>query len=127
MQKVRAAQDRSRSYRAVYSLADQKFLQISDPSMDGLFPSDDGRVALGTDDRAYRHMVDYDGNYTDVYLVDTATGARKLALKKYRGRSAAGGGGRGGGGGGCSCRPTASTSSPSRTSNGGRSPCRTGG
>jgi dipeptidyl aminopeptidase/acylaminoacyl peptidase len=95
MQKVRAAQDRSRSYRGVLNIADKKFVQVSDVSMAGLTPSDDGRMALGTDDREYRHMVDYDGTYNDVYLVDTATGARKLAFKQYRG---GGGGGRGGGG-----------------------------
>ncbi len=93
MQKVRAQQDRSRSYRAVLNLADKKFIQLSDPTMATLNPSDDGHVAVGMDDRAYRHMVDYDGNYNDVYFVDTATGARKLVLKQYRG----GGGGRGGG------------------------------
>jgi dipeptidyl aminopeptidase/acylaminoacyl peptidase len=95
MQKVRAAQDRSRSYRGVLDIASKKFVQVSDATMAGLNPSDDGRLALGTDDREYRHMVDYDGNYNDVYLVDTATGTRKLALKQYRG---GGGGGRGGGG-----------------------------
>ena len=105
MQKVRAAQDRSRSYRASYGLEDRKFQQLSDPSMEGLFPSDDGHVALGTDNRAYRRMVDYDGNYTDVYLVDTATGARKLALKAYRGAVGGGRGGRGGGGGGVQLSP----------------------
>lgn len=94
MQKVRAAQDRSRSYRAVYSIADKTFRQLSDPEMAGLTPSDDGRFAIGTDDRAYRRMVDYDGNFSDVYLVDTATGARRLALKEFHG-----GGGRGGAGG----------------------------
>ncbi|HEY2015823.1 MAG TPA: hypothetical protein VGH38_20110, partial [Bryobacteraceae bacterium] len=104
MQKVRAAQDRSRSYRAVYRLSDKTFQQISDPAMAGLFPSDDGRVALGTDDRAYRHMVDYDGAYNDVYLVDTATGARQLALKKFRGPIGVSGG-RGGGGGGVQLSP----------------------
>jgi dipeptidyl aminopeptidase/acylaminoacyl peptidase len=97
MQKVRATQERSRSYRGVLNIADRKFVQVSDPSMGGLTPSDDGHVALGTDDREYRHMVDYDGTYNDVYLVDTATGARKLAFKQYRGGG--GGGGRGGGGG----------------------------
>jgi len=95
MQKVRAAQDRIRSYRAVLNVADKKFIQLSDPTMPGLTSSDDGRVAIGTDDRAYRHMVDYDGNYSDVYMVDTATGARTLALKQLRGGG--GGGGRGGG------------------------------
>jgi dipeptidyl aminopeptidase/acylaminoacyl peptidase len=93
MQRVRAAQDRSRSYRAVYNLGDQSFRQLSDPSMAVLTPSDDGRFAIGADDRAYRHMVDYDGNYSDIYIVDTATGSRKLALKEFRG-----GGGRGGSG-----------------------------
>ncbi|HWZ32259.1 MAG TPA: prolyl oligopeptidase family serine peptidase [Bryobacteraceae bacterium] len=96
MQKVRAPQERSRSYRAVLSLSDKKFIQLSDPAMPGLIPSDDGRVAIGTDDRAYRHMVDFDGTYNDVYLVDTVNGSRKLALKQYRGN--VGGGGRGGGG-----------------------------
>lgn len=104
MQKVRAAQERSRSYRAVYSLADKKFVQLSDPAMAGLFPSDDGRVALGADDRAYRHMVDYDGAYNDIYVVDTATGSRRLALKQFRG-GAGGGGGRGGGGAGAQLSP----------------------
>ena len=93
MQKVRAAQERARSYRAMLNLADGKFVQLSDPTMIGLTPSDDGRWAIGLDDRALRHMVDYDGTYNDVYLVDTATGARKLLLPQYRG----GAGGRGGG------------------------------
>jgi dipeptidyl aminopeptidase/acylaminoacyl peptidase len=95
MQKVRAAQERARSYRAVLHLSDKKFLQLSDPEMIGLTPNDDGRYAIGMDDRALRHMVDYDGTYNDVYLVDTVTGARKLLLKQMRG---GGGGGRGGGG-----------------------------
>lgn len=95
MQKVRAAQDRNRSYRAVYDLAEKKFAQLSDPEMEGLTPSDDGLYAMGTDDRPYRRMVDYDGNYSDVYIVDAATGARKKILEEYRG---GGGGGRGGGG-----------------------------
>ena len=63
--------------------------------MIGLTPDDDGRYAIGMDDRALRHMVDYDGTYNDVYLVDTMTGARKMILPQMRG----GGGGGGGGGG----------------------------
>lgn len=93
MQKVRAQQERSRSYRAVLNLADKKFVQLADPSMQTLNPGDDGRVALGMDDRAYRHMVEYDGNYSDIYFVDTETGARKLALKQFRGAGGRGGGG----------------------------------
>ena len=95
MQKVRAAQERNRTYRAVLNIADKKFVQLADASMITVTTSDDGRVAFGNDDREYRHMVDYDGTYSDVYLVDTATGERKLVMKKVHG----GGGGRGGGGG----------------------------
>jgi dipeptidyl aminopeptidase/acylaminoacyl peptidase len=95
MQKVRAAQERNRTYRAVLNIADKKFVQLADPAMITVTPSDNGRLAFGNDDREYRHMVDYDGTYSDVYLVDTSTGARKLVMKQVHG----GGGGRGGGGG----------------------------
>ncbi|HEV8147222.1 MAG TPA: prolyl oligopeptidase family serine peptidase [Bryobacteraceae bacterium] len=98
MQKVRAQQERSRSYRAVYHIAEKKFVQLADPTMPGANPSDDGKVALGTDDRAYRKMVDYDGTYSDMYAIDTTTGARRKLLEKARGGGGGGGGGRGGGG-----------------------------
>lgn len=95
MQKVRAAQERSRSYLAALDFSTKKFVQLADATMPGVTPADTGKYALGYDDRAYRHMVDYDGNYNDYYIVDETTGARKLLLKKMRG---AGGGGRRGGG-----------------------------
>jgi dipeptidyl aminopeptidase/acylaminoacyl peptidase len=95
MQKVRASQERNRTYRGVFHIADKKFVQLTDPTMLTVTPTDDGKLALGNDDRAYRHMVDYDGTYSDVYLVDTSTNARKLILKQAHG----GGGGRGGAGG----------------------------
>ncbi|MCU1233301.1 MAG: hypothetical protein JWP63_1268 [Candidatus Solibacter sp.] len=101
MQKVRAAQDRTRSYLAVWDISNRRFLQLADPTMAGLVPSD-GRYALGTDDRTYRQMVDYDGNFSDLYIVDTVTGARKLVSQKQRG---GGGGGRGGRGGGSPWAP----------------------
>ena len=94
MQKIRAAQDRTRSYRGVYHIASKTFVQLADPTMGTIVPSDDGRLAYGNDDRPYRPMVEYDGTYSDLYLVDTLTGTRKLAIKKASG---GGGGGRGGG------------------------------
>jgi dipeptidyl aminopeptidase/acylaminoacyl peptidase len=96
MQKVRATRDRARAYSAVYILAEKKFLQIADPEMATISPSDSGRYAIGMDDRAYRRMVDYDGNYNDVYLVDTETGARTLALKQFHAMGGRGSGGAGG-------------------------------
>jgi dipeptidyl aminopeptidase/acylaminoacyl peptidase len=96
MQKVRATQERNRTYKGVLNIAGKTFIQLADSSMITVTTSDDGRLAFGNDDREYRHMVDYDGTYSDVYLVDTNTGARKLVMKKVHG--GAGGGGRGGGG-----------------------------
>ncbi len=96
MQKVRAAQERNRSYRAMIDLNSKSIAQLTDPTMQQAFTTDDGKAAVGTDDRALRSMVDYDGNYANLYLIDTATGARKLLFEKQR----SGGGGGGGFGGG---------------------------
>jgi len=86
MQKVRAEQERNRSYRAVFHLDEQKLVQLADPTLADITPSEDWHVALGGDDRAYRRMVEYDEHYEDSYLVDTLTGNRKLVLKKHPGR-----------------------------------------
>jgi dipeptidyl aminopeptidase/acylaminoacyl peptidase len=85
IQKVRAAADRARTFRAVYQIADNKLVQIADVSMASVNPSDNGRWAIGSDDRKYRPMVDYDGNYSDLLLVDTTSGQRTPLLEKFRG------------------------------------------
>ncbi len=82
MQKVRAEQDRNRSYRAVYHIKERKFVQLADATMEGVNPSADGQWAIGSDDREYRILVGRDATYSDVYLVNTADGSRKLLLKK---------------------------------------------
>ena len=86
MQKVRASVERSRSCRAVYILSSSKFVQLADPAMNEAVPGEDGLYAIGSDDRAYRRMEEYDTSYTDSYVVDTSTGARKLVAGKHRGR-----------------------------------------
>lgn len=85
MQKVRAAADRARSYRAVFNLADKTLLQLADPQMPELVPSEDSQWAIGSDDREYRRMVEYDTSYRDSYLVDTSNGSRRLLVKKHVG------------------------------------------
>jgi len=86
MQKIRAEQERNRSYRAVYHFKEKRFVQLADETMRDIVPTNDGRWALGTDDRAYRLMVGYDddANASDVYLVNTLDGARRLLAKKQR-------------------------------------------
>ncbi len=85
MQKVRAASERTRTYRAVYDIANKKLLQLADPAMSELTPSDDGEWAIGSDDREYRRMIEYDTRYRDAFLVNTRDGSRKLLAKKHTG------------------------------------------
>lgn len=85
IQRVRAGQERNRSYRAVYDLKSKKFVQLADETMENIFPSNDGSYAIGSDNRKYRVMNDYDPGFTDYYLVDTEDGSRKPVLTKQRG------------------------------------------
>jgi dipeptidyl aminopeptidase/acylaminoacyl peptidase len=93
MQKARLAQERNRTFRAVYSFATKQFLQLADNTMNTLTPGEGGAYVVGADDRAYRRMVDFDGNYSDLYLVDTRTGIRSLAIKGFKGGGGAAGAG----------------------------------
>jgi dipeptidyl aminopeptidase/acylaminoacyl peptidase len=85
IQKVRAEQDRNRSYRAVYDLQAKKFVQLADDTMETISPSNDGSYAIGADNRKYRVTNDYDPGFTDYYLVNTSDGSRKPLLTKQRG------------------------------------------
>src|SRR5947209_6921793 len=77
MQKVRAAVERARTYRAVYDLASHRVTQLADPSMSEASSSDDGNYVIGGDDREYRRMQEYSERLEDTYFVDVATGGRK--------------------------------------------------
>jgi dipeptidyl aminopeptidase/acylaminoacyl peptidase len=84
IQKVRAEQERNRSFRAVYIVKDKKFVQLADEAMESVAPSNNGRYAIGFDNRAYRAMSDYDPGLADYYLVNTDDGTRKLVGQKRR-------------------------------------------
>jgi dipeptidyl aminopeptidase/acylaminoacyl peptidase len=85
IQRVRAEQDRNRSYRAVYDIQAKKFVQLADETMENVAPSNDGRYAIGSDNRKYRVTADYDPGFTDYYLINTADGSRKPLATKQRG------------------------------------------
>lgn len=89
MQKVRANQERNRTYRGVLDLATGRYVQVADETMATASFTDDGLRAIGYDDRAYRPRIDYEGRATDVYLVDAATGNRRKVLTQLRTDSAA--------------------------------------
>ncbi len=86
IQKVRAARDRDRTFTASYSIPGHKLLQLADAELETVTPSENAQWVLGTDDRPYRRMQDYDERYSDAYLVDGSTGVRKLISTKGRGQ-----------------------------------------
>ncbi len=85
IQKVRAARDRDRTFTAVYSIPDRKMVQLADEEMETVTPSESAQWVLGSDDREYRRLADFDERYSDEYVVDAATGKRKLVAKKAHG------------------------------------------
>lgn len=82
MQKVRAAQDRNRTYRAVFHIKENKFVQLGDETLESVNPSANGLWAIGGDDRPYRTQIGFDsfGGVSDSYLVNTLDGSRKKLL-----------------------------------------------
>ena len=85
IQKVRANQDRDRSYKAVYHLDTKKFVQLADLTMALATPNEQGDFAFGNDDRQYRTSAEWDETASDIYFLDTATGQRSLISRKQRG------------------------------------------
>ena len=82
MQKVRASQERNRSYRAVWHNDDQRLTLLADETMDTVTPSGSGLWAIGQDDRNYRRLVGVDTSYADIYLVNTLDGSRRKLREK---------------------------------------------
>lgn len=82
IQKIRAARDRDRTFTAVYSIPDRKLTQLADPQIETVTPSESNQWILGSDDREYRRLADYDERYSDEYVIDSATGERKLLARK---------------------------------------------
>ena len=85
MQKVRAGLERTRSFRAVYLVPQHKMVQLADAEMSEITPSENGRYALGSDDREYRPAIEYGERASDSFLVDIETGKRTLLAKKNTG------------------------------------------
>src|SRR4029077_20511800 len=70
MQKVRADDERKRTFRAAFSWPDKKFVQLASPDMPDLRTRENSsRKALGVADVPYRQLSSWDGNYDDYYLV----------------------------------------------------------
>ena len=77
--------DRNFSYLSMYHVGPQKFVRLADDECAASAWRRSDKFAIGFDDREYELMGNLDGRrFRDVYVVNPATGERKLALKRAR-------------------------------------------
>ena len=94
MQRVRAQQERNRTYRAVVHLADKRFVQLATLDFPNVAQAEDSARAIGTNDLPYRKEMSWDTTYSDVALVDLKSGQRQQVLQHWRGTPTMSPGGR---------------------------------
>ena len=77
--------DRSFSYLAEYRVQPKTFIRLADEDLRTVSLAPKQRFAIGQDDREYELLGNLDGRrFQDIYVIDMATGARRLALKRAR-------------------------------------------
>jgi dipeptidyl aminopeptidase/acylaminoacyl peptidase len=85
MQQVQAATDKLLTFAAIYRIKEKKFLRLADDALKSVSLAPKHKFAIGRDSRAYDYMSNLDGRrYTDVYVINLATGEKKQALTKAR-------------------------------------------
>jgi dipeptidyl aminopeptidase/acylaminoacyl peptidase len=82
MQRVRANQERNRSYRGVMHLGDKRFVQLATPDLPTVNPTGRSQWAIGTSQLPYEQEISWDRTYSDVFLVDVRNGQRRRLLEK---------------------------------------------
>jgi dipeptidyl aminopeptidase/acylaminoacyl peptidase len=83
MQKVRAEQERTRSYRGVVHLSDARYVQLATLDVPTVTPGEDLARAIGTSDLPYRTEMSWDQTYNDVFLVDLQRGKPTKVLEHW--------------------------------------------
>ncbi len=84
MQKVRADEEKKRSYRAVVHVKEKRFVQLASEDMPELTVIDDPNIALGLSDVPYQQAISWDSDYNDAYAVNLQDGSRKKLIEKSR-------------------------------------------
>jgi len=84
MQKVRAEDEKKRSFRAVIHLKDKRLVPLASSGMPDLTLVDRGDVALGSSDVPYLQLQSWDGDYRDYYAVSLQDGSRRKLVEKSR-------------------------------------------
>ncbi len=82
-QQVQETADKNFSFLAAYFPDQKKFVRLADASLRQVNLNPEQKFAMGMDIREYELTGNLDGrHFQDVYVVDPATGERKLALRK---------------------------------------------
>ena len=87
VQMIRASRDRNQTYISVVHVEGAasspvaRFVQLTDETMEVVQISDNGRYAMGRNDKPYRS--DWEPSYADYHLVDLDSGDRTPVLEKH--------------------------------------------
>lgn len=85
MQERQAGLDKVYSYAAVYWVKEKTFVRLADDDCKSVSFGGKAKFAVGQDTSPYTYMSNLDGRrYSDVYVIDPATGKRTKALTKAR-------------------------------------------
>ncbi len=90
MQKKNLEQERKRTWMAVYHINTGKMLQLADTLIPSVrtIQKGNGLIALGSSDLKYQKSSSWEGGSgSDYYLVNVATGSKKLVLEKCTSRA----------------------------------------
>jgi dipeptidyl aminopeptidase/acylaminoacyl peptidase len=80
---VQESADKSFTYLSQYRLAENKFSQLATEEVRTVLLQPKERYAIGHDIRAYEQPASHSGRrYSDVYLFDLASGAKRLVFKR---------------------------------------------
>ncbi len=85
MQQMQAGSDKTRSFAAIYHVADKKFVRLADDKLRDVSIPTRGAYGIGIDRHGYQLQGSLDGKrFGDVHAVNLKTGERRLLLKKNR-------------------------------------------
>lgn len=79
-QKKQWPRTKEKTYLAVVHIDSGSVILLADKEVDEVEIPENGRVALGWSDLPYLKELTWDGNYSDIYLIDIVTGQRTKIL-----------------------------------------------
>ena len=82
-QQTQETRDKNFSFTSSYRISDKKFTQLADSNMRSVMVAPKQHYAIGYDNSNYELSGNLDGqSYTDIYLIDLKTGAKKNLFTK---------------------------------------------